>query len=116
MAGETAMTNSKQRLHGVARSATKPVRDYINTHFEMTKDEIRRVAPHDEGLAQVVAELGNVIAETQLYHSRVVGDLRAQVEGLAERVERFERVVDQLTHVVGALTVVAEEQPPPPAS
>lgn len=103
------MTESTSRVQRAARLATQPVRDYINSHFEMTKDEIRRANWSDEGLARVVAELGNVIAETHQYEARMIGDLRDQVEELSERIERYERIVDQLTQVVAALTIVPED-------
>jgi hypothetical protein len=104
------MTDSTSKVHRVARRATQPVRDYINTHFEMTKDEIRRAGSSDEGVAQMVAELGNVIAETHQYQARVIGDLRDQVAELSERIAGYEVIVDHLTEVVAALTVEPESE------
>jgi uncharacterized coiled-coil protein SlyX len=109
------MNRATSRLRTVARTATRPARDYVNWHFESTKDEIRRFNAHDEGLAQTVAELANVVAETQLYHSRLVGDLRDQVRDLTERIDRFEATIDQLTQVLAAMTSVPEDDVDMPA-
>lgn len=102
-------------LHRVARAATAPVRGYLNEHFEMVKDEVRRTASIpppavtvaapvvDDSAAWVrVAELENTLAELSLYQTRVMTRMTDEVSDLAGRIDELERIVRQLASVVAA--------------
>lgn len=107
----------------VARAATAPVRGYLNEHFEMVKDEVRRtaaiapapvaaIAPApvvvtapvvDDSAAWVrVAELENTIAELSLYQTRVITRMTDEVSDLVGRIDELDRIVRQLAAVVAA--------------
>jgi hypothetical protein len=101
----------------VARSVAAPARNYFNSHFEMTKDEIRRAVARGatESSHHSLDELANVVAETQLFQSRIIGELRHETAALTHRigdlqtsVQQLEAVVAQLTAVVVALTAPTE--------
>jgi hypothetical protein len=97
-------------LQRATRSATAPVRNYINNHFEMVKQEVRAsggtptTADGGEAVdAWVrVAELENVLAEQSVHQARVLSRLTEEVVELAARIEDLERVVRQLAAVVAA--------------
>lgn len=103
-------------LRRIARAATSPVRGYLNDHFEMVKDEVRRtsaLAPSpvavavpaaiDDSAAWVrVAELENTIAELSLYQTRVLTRMTDEVAELNVRIDELERIVRQLAAVVAA--------------
>jgi hypothetical protein len=102
-----AMSGVTRPLRGAARSVTAPVRNYVNHHFEMVKDEIRRSGggPVDEATAwQRVAELENALTELSLYEGRLISRLTDEVAGLTARIDDLERVVRQLAAVVGEST------------
>jgi hypothetical protein len=97
-------------LQRATRSATAPVRNYINNHFEMVKQEVRASggtpAATDGGEAtdawMRVAELENVLAEQSVHQARVLSRLTEEVVELTARIEDLERVVRQLAAVVAA--------------
>lgn len=88
-----------------ARSATAPIRGYLNDHFEMVKQEVRESAQHAEagtdGAAwQRLAELESLLAEQAQHQARVVSRLGDEVAALTDRIADLERVVRQLAAVV----------------
>ncbi|MEO6654433.1 MAG: hypothetical protein ABIP17_17475 [Ilumatobacteraceae bacterium] len=103
-------------LRRIARGATAPVRGYLNEHFEMVKDEVRRTsaltpppvavaipAAVDDSASWVrVAELENTIAELSLYQTRVITRMTDEVAELNVRFDELERIVRQLAAVVAA--------------
>lgn len=92
-------------LKRAARSATAPVRGYLNDHFEMVKEEIRRVgatpgtatagATTDDAWARV-AELENLLAEQSVHQARVLSRVADEVAALTDRVGELEDVVRSL--------------------
>ena len=101
-------------IRRVARAATAPVRRYVNEHFEMVKDEVRRVGATQVAAAPApvevdvsaswvgVVELENAIAELSLYQGRLIARLTDEVSDLTDRVADLERIVTQLADVVAA--------------
>ncbi len=102
-------------FHRAARSATAPVRNYLNNHFEMVKEEVRTSAIHpganhpasapaaaDADAWSRVAELENLLAEHGVHQARVLARLSEDVVELSARIEDLERVVRQLAAVVAA--------------
>ena len=98
-------------FHRAARSATAPVRNYLNNHFEMVKEEVRASADHPAAVAPSgadgdawsrVAELENLLAEHGVHQARVLARLSEDVVELSARIEDLERVVRQLATVVAA--------------
>ena len=101
-------------FHRAARSATAPVRNYLNDHFEMVKEEVRaagsRPAGDDPGTPSGadadawsrVAELENLLAEHGVHQARVLARLSEDIVALTARIEDLERVVRQLAAVVAA--------------
>ena len=102
-------------LRRAAKAATSPVRGYLNDHFEMVKDEVRRVgetsahapapAPVEVDLSASwvgVVEMENAIAELSLYQGRLIARLTDEVSVMSERVADLERIVAQLAEVVTA--------------
>jgi hypothetical protein len=97
-----------------ARTATAPVRDYINNHFEMVKQEVRAAGAASAGSGAVtiaadgddawarVAELENLLAEQSVHQARVLARLTEDVVELSSRIEDLERVVRQLAVAVAA--------------
>lgn len=95
-----------------ARSVTAPVRGYLNDHFEMVKEEVRRVgatAPSatseptggttDEAWARV-AELENLLAEQSVHQARVMARVGDEMASLTDRVAELERLVRTLTELL----------------
>jgi hypothetical protein len=103
-------------FHRAARSATAPVRNYLNNHFEMVKEEVRAAAIHpganqavagasagsDADAWSRVAELENLLAEHGVHQARVLARLSEDVVELSARIEDLERVARQLAAVVAA--------------
>ena len=99
-------------FHRAVRSATAPVRNYLNNHFEMVKEEVRTSANHPvagapDGVTDAdawsrVAELENLLAEHGVHQARVLARLSEDVVELSARIEDLERVVRQLAAVVAA--------------
>lgn len=93
---------TKQRLRSATRSISQPARSFLNDHFEMTKGQVRRSADqvvHEVRLQQLsVDELGNVIAETQLHHAKLLGELRRQNDELLGEVRRLAELIEEQTN------------------
>jgi hypothetical protein len=92
-------------LGRAARSATAPVRGYLNDHFEMVKQEVRTsrpgaVAAGDPAAWERVAELESVLAEQSLHQARVLARLSDEVAALSARVAELDRVVRQVAEIV----------------
>ncbi len=106
------------QLRSAARSTAAPLLNYFNNHFEMTKDEIRRsaaaaVVPDAALDAQMqtgrhLAELSNVVAETQLYQSKLIGDLRREIAALRAEVEQLGSTSSELAAVLTAMTLAPD--------
>ena len=103
------VTDPTRPVRGAARAATAPVRNYINRHFEMVKDEIRQHQPVidvDQSAAwERVAELENTVAELSLHQAQILARMREQMGDVADRLARLESLVERLADVVGAMTV-----------
>lgn len=95
-------------LKRVARSATAPVRGYLNDHFEMVKEEVRRAgttAPeHPAGTTDDawtrVAELENLLAEQSVHQARVMARVGDELAALTDRVAELEQLVRTLTELL----------------
>jgi hypothetical protein len=95
----------------IARGATAPVRGYLNDHFEMVKEEVRRVgatapAPAtpvtgttDEAWARV-AELENLMAEQAVHQARVLARNADELAALSARVEELEALVRTMVELL----------------
>lgn len=94
----------------IARGATAPVRGYLNDHFEMVKEEVRRVgatAPEaaaaggttDEAWARV-GELENLLAEQAVHQARVLARNADELAALSARVEELEALVRTLVELL----------------
>jgi ribosomal protein L29 len=106
------MVNSpKVKLKSAARATVGPVRNYFNNHFEMTKQEVRRAAV-ESGVATLddarsggeLAELSNVVAETQLYQSKMISELRREIAALRSEIAEMSATSAELAAVLGAMT------------
>ncbi len=93
-----------------ARSVTAPVRGYLNDHFEMVKEEVRRVggspsggpaAAGDDAWARV-AELENLMAEQAVHQARVLARVGDEVAALTERVVELEALLRTVVEAVAA--------------
>ena len=98
-----------------ARTATSPVREYLNNHFEMVKQEVRAAGAAsavtgsagtgsgdgDDAWARV-AELENLLAEQSVHQARVLARLTEEVVELTARIEDLERIIRQLALAVAA--------------
>ncbi len=103
--------DSRSPLRRVARSATAPVRGYLNNHFEMVKQEVRQHQPAIDdslGVWYRLHELENTFAESSLYQAKILVDLRDQVAALVDRVHEIEIAVNRLSDVVSAMTISAD--------
>ncbi len=110
------------RARSVARGATSPLRRYVNTHFEMTKDEVRaQVAMlakrQDEALtsfagydrlADTIESLANTVAEIHVHQTRTSVDLRDEITDLRAEVAELRADLNVLT---AALVRLAEHSP-----
>ena len=98
-----------------ARTATAPVRNYLNNHFEMVKEEVRAAgaahtgaagsaaaAPDGDDAWARVAELENMLAEQSVHQARVLARLTEEVVELTARIGDLERIVRQLAVAVAA--------------
>ena len=103
-------TSPKTQISGLARAAGAPLRNYFNAHFENTKDEVRAYAATSTEIGrqtdintQVLTQLGNVVAETEMHQSRIIGQLRSDVAALTTQVDEMQRDIAQMTALVAAL-------------
>ncbi len=101
------MSGPTEPIRSAARAATSPVRNYINRHFEMVKDEIRSHQPVvDAGAAwERVAELENTVSEMSLHQAQILARLRDQLGEVDRRLAGLETLVERLADVVGQMTV-----------
>jgi len=106
------MANSpKVKLKSAARATVGPVRNYFNNHFEMTKQEVR-LAATESGAAALdyaqsggqLAELSNVVAETQLYQSKMISELRREIAALRSELAQMSATSAELAAVLTAMT------------
>lgn len=96
-----------------ARSVTAPVRGYLNDHFEMVKEEVRRVGATpatgtvpaagttDEAWARV-AELENLMAEQAVHQARVMARVGDELAALTDRVAELESLLRTVVDIVAA--------------
>lgn len=105
----------KAKLTSAARATAAPVRNYFNNHFEMTKDEIRRAVAASAGAAADqgetsprLAELANVVAETQLYQSRLISDLRREITAMRAELDQMAATSAELAAVLSAVTLAPD--------
>jgi glycosyltransferase involved in cell wall biosynthesis len=96
---------ARSEVKRVARAATAPVRNYINHHFEMVKDEVRTQAGDRVHLANLIHELEASVTETSLHQARTIARLREESVVLSERIGELERMIERLTEVVAAATL-----------
>lgn len=107
----------KDPFAAVARSVGSPFRNFFNSHFEMTKEEIRRSTEHLAKSGEVqqdtnIAELANVVAETQLHQARIIGELRREVADLRRQVDEMTTATRETTAVLAASTLVPDASDP----
>lgn len=114
------MRTPMKQMKSVARSVTAPARNYINNHFEMTKNEVRALVPQIASLqasqrVEPVSELADVINETSLFQSRMIADARAEVAETRAQIDRLSAdvaelgaLVDRVVDVVGAMNMATE--------
>ena len=95
----------RSEVKRVARAATAPVRNYINHHFEMVKDEVRTQAGDRVYLANLIHELEASVTETSLHQARTIARLREESVALSDRIGELERMIERLTEVVAAATL-----------
>lgn len=103
----------KDPFAAAARTASSPVRNFFNSHFEMTKEEIRRSTEHLARSGEVqqdasIGELANVVAETQLHQARIIGELRREVAELRRQVDEMTSATRETTAVLAASTLVPD--------
>jgi hypothetical protein len=104
-------SSRKVKLKSAARATVGPVRNYFNNHFEMTKQEVRR-AVAEPGVAALdyaqsgghLAELSNVVAETQLYQSKMISELRREIAALRSDLAEMSATSAELAAVLTAMT------------
>jgi hypothetical protein len=103
----TMLTRGRRGLRNAARSATAPVRGFVNTHFEMAKDEVRRqAATVRESVAdqqQHIARLTEVTAESGVHQARLVVQLRGEVEALRAEITELRDAVAELGRAIADL-------------
>lgn len=114
-AGKIMASKPKSALGSVGRATTGPLRNYFNNHFEMTKEEVRRVvaisgaeAPAATQTGQHLAELSNVIAETQLYQSKLISELRREIASLRSEIDQMASTSAELAAVLSAMTLASD--------
>ena len=107
--------SSKVKLAAAARATAAPVLNYFNNHFEMTKEEVRRVVANSgaSSIDQVqtsrqLAELSNVVAETQLYQSKLISELRQEVAALRDELGQMSTSAAELAAVLAAMTLAPD--------
>lgn len=96
------MPDGGSALRRAARSATAPVRGYLNDHFEMVKQEVRQnasVTAGEAGSSPRLAELESLLAEQSLHHAQVLARVGDEVAALSNRIAELEAVVRQLAIV-----------------
>jgi glycosyltransferase involved in cell wall biosynthesis len=107
-----------RRLRTVARSATAPVRGYVNTHFEMTKREVRlqtdalahRQEQPLQRLADTIDSIANSVAEVHVHQTRSMMDLRDEMVEVQHQLTELRADLNLLTDALVRLT----ETPPQP--
>lgn len=92
-----------------------PVLNYFNNHFEMTKEEVRCVVANSGASAidqaqtsRQLAELSNVVAETQLYQSKLISELRREVAALRDELGQMSTSAAELAAVLAAMTLAPD--------
>jgi hypothetical protein len=103
-----------------ARTVTSPVRGYLNDHFEMVKEEVRRVGASTPAPAATatgvsglsdgsgeqawarVAELENLLAEQAVHQARVMARVGDEVAALTDRVAELESLLRTVIEIVAA--------------
>lgn len=119
---ESATAPVAGRVLSAVRGAASPLRNYINTHFEMTKREVRTQthglaqrqerALHDVGreLSDTVTSLAKVIADVHVHQTRTTVALRDELAELRDELSELRNDVNLLTE---ALVRLSESAPPP---
>jgi prefoldin subunit 5 len=77
----------------------------------MTKQEVRRAAD-ESGVAALdraraggeLSELSNVVAETQLYQSKMISELRREIAALRSELAEMSATSAELAAVLAAMT------------
>lgn len=96
-----------------ARTATSPVRGYLNDHFEMVKEEVRRAAATSaeqpaptagttDDAWERVAELENLLAEQAVHQARVMARVGDELGALTDRVAELEALLRTVVDIVAA--------------
>jgi hypothetical protein len=87
----------------IARRSTSPLRHYVNTHFEQTKQEVRDQVAALEArseltrLADTIESFANTIAELQVHETRTLTDLRSEVAELRHDLNELTAAVVRLS-------------------
>jgi Glycosyl transferases group 1 len=106
-------------LRTLARRASSPVRDYINSHFEMTKQEVRALrtgigvtaaALPNEAVHRQLTEVADLAAELGVHHARGLADVRAEMAGI--RAELAELRADLGTLTEALIRIIEDDDLP----
>ena len=100
--------SSKAKLTSAARATSAPLRNYFNNHFEMTKEEVRRIVQQigeldKPGQSASTLELSNVVAETALFQSQMIAETREEIIDMRTQIQQLSALVDRLVSVIGAM-------------
>lgn len=96
-------------LRSFARRLGAPARNYINQHFEMTKQEVREQVASLRGAAdhnESVDRLAEVTAETSLHQMQSLAKLRSELADVRAELTETRQAVDALAAVVADLAEV----------
>jgi glycosyltransferase involved in cell wall biosynthesis len=106
-----------RRLRRAARGATAPVRSYVNTHFEMTKREVRlqtdALAQRQEQplkrLADTIDSIANSVAEVHVHQTRSMMDLRDEMTEVQHQLTELRADLNRLTDTLVRLSETLQQ-------
>lgn len=107
----TPRRGPRQMLRDAARAATAPVRNYVNGHFEMTKQEVREQAAslRDERVERAALDhaafdrLTDVNAEASQHQTQALAALRRDFADLRDEVRELRDAIDTLSQAIADL-------------
>ena len=93
-------------LRPLVRAIGAPARNYVNAHFEMTKQEVREqvAALREAGVSNgSIDRLAEVSAEAAQHQMQTVAKLRAEVAQLRDELGEARQAIDELGRVIADL-------------